>query len=37
MRPQLALLLREALGDLETPSGDVIADSSVWVVTARAA
>jgi ubiquinone/menaquinone biosynthesis C-methylase UbiE len=37
MRPQLAALLREALADLETPSGDVVADSSVWIVTARAA
>jgi ubiquinone/menaquinone biosynthesis C-methylase UbiE len=37
MRPQLAALLRDALADLQTSSGDVIADSSVWIVTARAA
>ena len=37
MRPQLEGLLHEALADLETPSGDVVGDSSVWIVTARAA
>jgi SAM-dependent methyltransferase len=36
MRPRLAALLRDALADLETPDG-VIAESSVWIVTARAA
>ncbi len=36
MRPRLAALLREALADLETPDG-VHGDSSVWIVTARAA
>lgn len=36
MRPQLSELLRGALADLETPDG-VIANSSVWVVTACAA
>jgi SAM-dependent methyltransferase len=36
MRPRLAALLRDALADLETPDG-VIANSSVWIVTARAA
>jgi SAM-dependent methyltransferase len=35
MRPKLAALLREALAQFETPDG-VYADSSVWVVTARA-
>jgi SAM-dependent methyltransferase len=35
-RPRLAELLREALAEFETPNG-VIANSSVWVVTARAA
>jgi SAM-dependent methyltransferase len=37
MRPRLAGLLRAALSDLETPTGEVIANSSVWIVTARAA
>lgn len=35
-RPHLAELLREALAEFETPNG-VIANSSVWIVTARAA
>ncbi len=35
MRPRLAALLRPALAQFETPDG-VFADSSVWVVTARA-
>jgi SAM-dependent methyltransferase len=35
MRPKLAALLREALAQFVTPDG-VYADSSVWVVTARA-
>ena len=35
MRPKLGELLREALAQFETPDG-VYADSSVWVVTARA-
>jgi ubiquinone/menaquinone biosynthesis C-methylase UbiE len=35
MRPKLAGLLREALAEFETPEG-LIADSSVWIVTARA-
>jgi len=35
LKPQLAELLRAALADLETPNG-VIADSSTWVVSARA-
>jgi SAM-dependent methyltransferase len=36
MRPQLARLLRDALAPFETADG-VIAGSSVWIVTARAA
>jgi SAM-dependent methyltransferase len=36
MRPRLAGLLREGLAEFETPDG-VIANSSVWIVTARAA
>jgi SAM-dependent methyltransferase len=36
LRPKLAVLLREALAQFETPAG-VFADSSVWIVTARAA
>lgn len=36
MRPRLAELLREALAEFVTPDG-VIANSSVWIVTARAA
>jgi ubiquinone/menaquinone biosynthesis C-methylase UbiE len=36
MRPKLAELLREPLSQFETPDG-VIASSSVWIVTARAA
>jgi SAM-dependent methyltransferase len=36
MRPQLARLLRDALAPYETADG-VIAGSSVWIVTARAA
>ena len=36
MRPRLTGLLREALAEFETPDG-VVARSSVWVVTARAA
>jgi SAM-dependent methyltransferase len=36
MRPRLAGLLRDALADLQTPTG-VYAGSSVWIVTARAA
>jgi ubiquinone/menaquinone biosynthesis C-methylase UbiE len=36
MRPRLAELLREALADFVTPQG-VVANSSVWIVTARAA
>ena len=36
MRPKLAALLREPLSQFETPDG-VIASSSVWIVTARAA
>jgi len=36
MRPHLAGLLRDALAPYETPDG-VIAMSSVWIVTARAA
>ena len=36
LRPKLAGLLREALAQFETPEG-VFADSSVWIVTARAA
>jgi SAM-dependent methyltransferase len=35
LRPKLAALLREALAQFATPDG-VYADSSVWVVTARA-
>ena len=35
MRPQLAGLLREALGEFETSEG-LFASSSVWIVTARA-
>jgi SAM-dependent methyltransferase len=35
LRPKLAGLLRDALAQFETPDG-VFADSSVWVVTARA-
>jgi SAM-dependent methyltransferase len=35
MRPRLGALLREALAQFQTPDG-VWADSSVWVVTARA-
>ena len=34
-RPHLAELLREALGEFQTPNG-VVANSSVWIVTARA-
>jgi len=36
MRPRLANLLREALAEFETSDG-LIANSSVWIVTARAA
>jgi ubiquinone/menaquinone biosynthesis C-methylase UbiE len=36
MRPKLAALLQDALAEFETPDG-VIASSSVWIVTARAA
>ena len=36
LRPKLTRLLREALAEFETPDG-VIASSSVWIVTARAA
>jgi SAM-dependent methyltransferase len=36
MRPQLAALLREALGPYDTGEG-VVLDSSVWIVTASAA
>ena len=35
MRPQLAGLLREGLGEFETSEG-LFASSSVWIVTARA-
>jgi SAM-dependent methyltransferase len=35
LRPKLAALLHEALAPFETPEG-VFADSSVWIVTARA-
>ena len=34
-RPHLAELLREALAEFQTPNG-VVANSSVWIVTARA-
>jgi ubiquinone/menaquinone biosynthesis C-methylase UbiE len=37
LRPRLAALLREALADLETPEGEIVGSSSVWIVTARAA
>ena len=36
IRPKLARLLRAALAEFATPDG-VIADSSVWIVSARAA
>jgi ubiquinone/menaquinone biosynthesis C-methylase UbiE len=37
LRPRLAALLRDALADLETPEGEIVGSSSVWIVTARAA
>ena len=36
LRPQLAALLRDALSEFEGPDG-VVAESSTWIITARAA